>query len=232
MHDQNQVDDLSEPTDESALIARLRARLAREKAARLEAEAIAEQVASDRWELRQQLQDKLALRTSELEAARRTAARALSEQERFASAVSHDFRTTLAALFFLAGSLSPDQPPRVQQLTELSDLLSKLQAIMDAQGSASTAAGGDGGGEPESDSRSEVLLDDVVSANEEKWHQAAARSGKLLILGIENPTAKLSARQAEDINRTVLTAIGDRSETAEPVIELHLKFGPEGFAVS
>jgi signal transduction histidine kinase len=230
VHDQNHTGDLSGPTDQSAVIARLQARLARERAARLEAEAIAEQVTSDRWELRQQLQDKLALRTAELEAARQTAARALSEQERFASVVSHDFRTTLAALFFLVGSLSPDQPPSAQQLTELSDLLSELRAIMDTQVSASNAAGDDG--EPGSDSRSEVLPADVVSANEDNWHEAAARSGKLLILGIENRTQELSADQPEDINRAVLAAISDRSETAEPVIELHLKFGPEGFAVS
>jgi signal transduction histidine kinase len=227
---------LSGPEDHSAALARLEARLAREKAARLEAEAIAERVASDHWEVRQQLQDRLALRTSELEAARRAAARAVSEQERFASAVSHDFRTTLAALFFLADSLSPDQPPNAQQLEELSDLLSHLQTIMDAQTSASTTTGDAGvdasGVAADAGSGLEVTLAEVISSNEDNWHQVAARSGKLLMLDIENRSEKLAAGAAEDVNQLVLARIRDLSETAEPVIELHLTLGPGGCEVT
>ena len=181
---------MSEPAERSATVERLQRRLAREKSARLQAEAITERVTSDRWELRQQLEDKIALRTSELEAARRTASQALTERQRYVSAVSHGLRTPLTALFFMAESLSEDEPLGAQRLEELRNLLAKMRTVMDTQASASVAADTDtpptaakGGSE------SQMTLSDIISAHEEGWHQVAARSGKLLMLDIDIPPA-------------------------------------------
>ena len=224
---------MNEPADRSAAIERLERRLARERAARLEAEAIAERVTSDRWELRQQLEEKLALRTSELDAARRTAAEALTEQTRILSETSHNLRTSLTALFFLAESLSAEEPLGAQRLEELKNLLSDLRATMDSQASVSTTAGADA--EPEkaagTGSRFEMTLADIISAHEGGWHQVAARSGKLLMLDIETRSGQSHVGTADEVNQLVLGRIRDRVETSEPVIELHLTVGPGGLEV-
>jgi signal transduction histidine kinase len=228
---------LSELSDRSAAEERLERRLAREKAARLQAEAIAERVTSDRWELRQQLEDKLALRTSELEAARRTAAEVVTERERFTSAISHNLRTPLAALFFLADSLSPGEPLEAQRIEDLRSLLSDMRAALNVAGeSASSGVGVDVGvgvdAEPAAvaatNSRPSITLADVLSAYEDGWHQLAARSGKLLMLDIETGSGALDAGAADKANQRVLGLIRERVEISEPVIELHLRLGSGG----
>lgn len=222
---------MSELSDRSAAEERLERRLAREKAARLQAEAIAERVTSDRWELRQQLEDKLALRTSELEAARRTAAEVVTERERFTSAISHNLRTPLAALFFLADSLSPGEPLEAQRIEDLRSLLSDMRAALNVAGeSASSGVGVDA--EPAAvaatNSRPSITLADVLSAYEDGWHQLAARSGKLLMLDIETGSGALDAGAADKANQRVLGLIRERVEISEPVIELHLRLGSGG----
>ncbi|MGB0435718.1 MAG: hypothetical protein ACPGVY_11435 [Mycobacterium sp.] len=225
------------PNDRPAAVERLERlerRLARERTARLQAEAIAERVTSDRWELRQQLEEKLALRTSELAAARVAAAEAVTEQERFTAAIAHDLRTALGALFFLADSLSPEEPPNAQQLEQLRNLLAGMRTVMDSQASATTAADADAerrnaaGRSP----TSPMTLADVVSAHEGTWHRVAARAGKLLMLDIETPSSQMQAGFGDEVNEIVLGVIQHRLDDSEPVIELHLTLGPGGLQVS
>jgi signal transduction histidine kinase len=213
---------------------RLERRLARERAARLEAEAIAERVTSDRWDLRQQLEEKLALRTSELEAARRTAAEAVTGQERFTSAISHDLRTALGALFFLADSLSPGEPPSAKQLEQLKSLLSDMRTVLDSRLSPATGAdAGTGSGEDaDTGSTSAMTLAAAAAAHEGHWHQVAARSGKLLMLDIENPSGQLPVGTESQVNEVVLSVLRNRLDSSEPVIELHLRIGAGGVEVS
>lgn len=226
------------PADRSEVVERLERlerRLARERAARLQAEAIAERVATDRWELSQQLEEKLALRTSELEAARRTAAEAVTGQERFTAAVSHDLRTALGALFFLADSLSPEEPPSTQQLEQLKSLLADIRSVMDSHVSASAGADTDIGPGNAADigsTGSGMTLADAISAHEERWHQVAARSGKLLMLDIQTPSGHLRAVTEDEVDETVLGVLRHRLDTSEPVIELHLRIGGGGLEVS
>lgn len=224
------------PNDPPAAVERLERlerRLARERTARLQAEAIAERVTSDRWELSQQLEEKLALRTSELAAARRAAAEAVTEQERFTSAISHNLRTALGALFFLADSLSLEEPPSAEQLEQLRNLLADMRTVMDSQSGAMNAADADterrnaAGRSP----TSPMTLADVVSAHEGTWHQVAARAGKLLMLDIETPSSRVQAGFGDEVNEIVLGVIHHRLDAAEPVIELHLTVGAEGLQV-
>ncbi|MCH9736742.1 MAG: hypothetical protein K0U78_19695, partial [Actinomycetia bacterium] len=184
------------PSDRPAAVERLERRLARERTARLQAETIAERVTSDRWELRQQLEEKLALRTSELAAARRTAAEAVTAQERFTSAISHDLRTALGELFFLADSLSPGEPLEARRIEDLRNLLSEMRTTLNAAGeSASSAVGvaAEPAAVAATDSRPPIKLADLLSAYEEGWHQLAASSGKLLMLDIETGSRALDA---------------------------------------
>jgi signal transduction histidine kinase len=224
---------LSEHDDQSAAIERLERRVAREKAARLQAEAITERVTSDRWDVQQQLEHKLALRTAELDAARRTAAEAVNEKEHILSEMSHNLRTPLTALFFLAESLCEEEPPGAQRLEELSSLLSHMQAIMDSPASASATAGADSvpGKATATGSSFEMTLADIISAHEGGWHQVAARSGKLLMLDIGTRSGQSHVGTAEAVSQTVLNLIRDRLETSERVIELHLTVGPSGLEV-
>ena len=226
---------MSELADHSATIERLKRRLARERSARLQAETIAERVASDRWELREQLEEKLSLRTSELEAARRTASQAVAERQRCRSDMSHNLRTSLTALFFLAESLSEDEPVGARRIEELKNLLTDMLAVMDAQAGASTSA--DEGTSPEptdaagTGSGAQLTLSDIVAAHEEGWHQVAARSGKLLMLDIATDSGQVVAGTANEVDRLVLDLIRERARDSEPVIELHLRLGSGGLEV-
>lgn len=221
MHAAHQGRGVNEAADQSAQIERLRSRLTREKSARLQAEAIAERVASDRWELRQQLEEKLALRTAELEAARQAASAAVSDRQSTLAAVSHEIRTSLTALFFLADSLSPQKPITAEQLTRLRGVLDDMEKTMDAAANASAA---------EQKPDSPLPLADIVSTYEASWHQAAARAGKLLILDVATPSA--STANPVEVNNTVLSMISDISESAAPVVELRLVAGEGGLAVT
>ncbi|MEC9324045.1 MAG: histidine kinase dimerization/phospho-acceptor domain-containing protein [Actinomycetota bacterium] len=209
---------MSEPEDHAATVARLERRLAREKSARHQAEAIAERVASERWELRQQLEEKLALRTSELEAARRAASEAVTDSERRLAALTHDLRTPLTALFFMAESLSEETSLSAQQLAELRNLLAQMRGALDV---AAAAAGTDG-------ARERVPLADLVAAYEGGWHQLAARSGKLLILHSDAPPGQVYPGSPDEFDRQVLLLIRERLNGDDPVIDVHLAVGPAG----
>ncbi len=219
---------MSEFTDHTATVERLQRRLAREKSARLQAETIAERISSERWELRQQLEDKLALRTSELEAARRTASQALTELERRSSTMAHNLRTPLTALLFLSETLSEGNPLSAQQIHDMQRLLTDMQSVLDIAGHAENTPEGSTATQP----HARVALADIVSAHEGSWHQTAARAGKLLILDIQSSSGLRSAGTADDVNQQVLALIQERVATSEPVIELHLTVGSDGLEIS
>lgn len=214
---------MSEPDDSAATIERLQRRVAREKAARLQAETIAERVTSDRWELRQQLEDKLALRTSELEAARRAASETVTERERHLAALTHDLRTPLTALYFLSESLSAGTALSAGQLEELRLAIANMRAALDAL----TV---DGGRHTDVAQSTQTLrsLADIVAAREADWHQLAARAGKLLILDVETPPGQICPTSPDDVNERVTGLIAERLHRTEPVIEVHLSAGPDG----
>lgn len=220
MYHSNQGRRLTEAEDHAAIVARLERRLAREKSARQQAETIAERVASERWELRQQLEEKLALRTSELEAARRTAAEAVTDSERKLSALTHDLRTPLTALYFMAESLSEGTPLSAQQLAELQRLLGRMRNALDAV-AADDGPGAEG-------VRERVPLADLVAACEGGWHQRAARAGKLLILHVDAPPGQVYPGTVDVFDQQVLGLIRDRLDGTEPVVDVHLTVGPAG----
>jgi len=82
-------------TDE---VERLRRRLDRERAARLEAEAIAERGMRDLWEANTQLDRRVAERTAELEAALTAATAARDAVARLFARVAHELTTPLHAI--------------------------------------------------------------------------------------------------------------------------------------
>ncbi|MBX7455865.1 hypothetical protein GR927_48470 [Mycolicibacterium sp. 3033] len=211
---------MSSIPDESDTIERLQRRLAREKSARLQAESIAERVTSERWQLREQLEDKLALRTSELAAARRAASEAITAGQRFRASVTHEMRTALTALMVLADSLSPGSPLADNEIGELTMLLDRMHAAIEATGTAPSAP------------RSGIPLADIVAVREAEWLQLAARSGKLLILEVDDTAGSPVSAEPDDVDALVRKAIASGSTGPEPVIEIRLSAGPGGLQVS
>lgn len=216
---------MNDIVEHAATVERLRRRLARERSARLQAEAIAERITSDRWQLRQQMEEKLALRTTELEAARQAASEAITDGHRRRAAESHELRTSLSALMVIAETLAEGNPVSVRQIQDIRGLLAEMQAALDAAASTTVDA-------LPGDSPGQLPLADIVSAHEVSWHQVAARSGKLLILDIATASEQLPSGAAEEIDECVLKLIHDRAVGTEPVIELHLAVVAGQFEVS
>lgn len=223
---------MSEIADDDALIARLERRLARERSARLQAEVIAERVTADRWEIREKLEGQLALRTSELEAARRVASEAITERQQCRATMSHALRTSLTALLYLSESLSEDAPITAPQLEEFRNRLRDMHDALDAAASASTAVAPDTGRDAtDAGSAPRTPLGDIVSAHEDAWQQLAARSGKLLILDVDTASRQSRAGTAVEVNKAVLDLIRKRVDADDPVIELHMTVGPGGLTL-
>ena len=207
-------------TDESDIVELLRRRLAREKSARLQAESIAERVTSDRWQLRKQLEDKLAQRTSELEAARLAATEAITAGRVFRASVTHELRTTLTALIVLADSLRQDEPLSRADIQRIRDLLTQMHGALDT------------GQEVADDDRARLSLSDIIAEHEAGWQQLAARAGKLLILDVDNAMSAPPAGGAQRIIEQVLEAITRKLPEPEPVIEVSVHASQDGFDVT
>lgn len=219
LHDPDHGGLVSSVHDGSETVERLRRQLAREKSARLQAENIAEKVTSERWQLRQELDEKLALRTSELEAARRAAAEAITAGQRFRASVTHEMRTALTALIVLTDSLSPGATLTEHEIAELTTQLDRMHAAIEATDTAPASR------------RPCAALADIVAIREAEWLELAARSGKLLILDVDGSADALVSAEPDDVDARVRTAIASRSAGPEPVIEIRLSAGPDGLQV-
>jgi signal transduction histidine kinase len=211
---------VSPVADESPTVELLRRRLAREKSARLQAESIAERVTSERWQLRQRLEEKLALRTSELEAARLAATEAITAGRRFRASVTHELRTALTALIVHADSLRQDEPLRANDIQKLKDLLSQMHGALEA------------GREAPPTEESTVNVSDVIAEHEASWQQLAARAGKLLILDVDDAASAPPTVRQEDIAELVLDVITTRLPGPDPVIEIRVRASPDGLDVT
>ncbi|OKH68344.1 hypothetical protein EB72_01150 [Mycobacterium sp. SWH-M1] len=207
-------------TDETNAVERLQRRLTREKSARLQAESIAERVTSERWQLREHLEEKLALRTSELQAARQAATDAITAGQRFRASVTHELRTALTALIVHADSLSAGSPTTHEQIGELRTLIARMHAALEA-GVTAPREGETG-----------IALADIVAAREAHWLQLAARYGKLLILDLDNAAGATVSCAPGDVDARVREAIASGAAGPESVIEIRLSTGPSGLQVS
>lgn len=211
---------MSQLADESHTIELLRRRLAREKSARLQAESIAERVTSERWQLRQRLEEKLALRTSELEAARLAATEAITAGRAFRTSVAHEVRTALTALIVLTDSLRPGEPLSANDIEKLKDQLARMHEALESGREAAL-----------SEDEPSVGLSDVIAEHEADWQQLAARAGKLLILDVDNAANAPDTVARDDIVELVLEAITRGLSGPDPVIEVRVRASPDGLDV-
>ncbi len=213
-------------------IRRLERRVARERAARQEAETIAERLTTDRWDQRQMLQERLEARTLELQAARDAATDAASDRERVLSELSHSLRTSLSALFFELESLSADEPMGERRLAAMAQALAEMRDPRDER--ALDAAVPDrraprGEPAPSATGRRQVAsLSSVLEEHEERWQLAAAQAGKLLMVDLAPGSADLATPDPEALDSTVMDAITDLSESDDAVLELRLARSESG----
>ncbi|MDH4074804.1 MAG: HAMP domain-containing histidine kinase [Acidimicrobiia bacterium] len=164
------------PVDDAEL-ARLRRRFARERAARHEAEAIAEEGIRRLYEANRDLDAQVAERTAELERARRQAEQASRAKSQFLAHVSHEVRTPLngirGMLELLAGvELRGDQQTWVASARSSADrlarLFDRLLRYVELDGLEATH-GAD-----------RAPVDDVLDRLAERWRLRAAAARQLL----------------------------------------------------
>lgn len=170
---------MNEPEGELAhRLARLERRVERERAAREEAERIAERGMRDLWSTNRDLEVRVAERTAALEQALQAATKAADAKERFLGDLGHDLTSPLHAVMGLTELLDPsglsneDQLRLIevrQQAGELAKLLNGLVDLANAEGATAP--------DELSDMRAADWLDAAVDA----WSRPAALRAQLLV---------------------------------------------------
>ncbi len=171
--------------DAGERLARLERRLVRERAAREEAERIAESGMRDLWHVNRDLEARVAERTAELERSLRAATMAAQAKERFLAELGHELTTPLHAVLGLLELIDPstlgaDDRERLAEVRRhSSDLSGLLRGLVELAGAE---------GEPSLDDVVErdasAWLDEVV----ESWTRPAAGRGQLLVPSVTAPS--------------------------------------------
>lgn len=170
-------------------IERLEARVARERRAREEAEAIAERGMRDLWLVNRSLEERVAERTAELSQSVRAARVAADAKEAFLAELGHELATPIHAVIGLvelidASVLGGEDRHRLEQIEEnaraLSELLVGLVEI----------AGASGDSRPDDVANRSPLrwLDETV----DRWVKPAAGRGQLLVPSCEHGEDELA----------------------------------------
>ena len=164
--------------DVAARIDRLERRLQRERAAREQAEAIAERGMRDLWQTNRTLETRVAERTVELEGSLAAATMAADAKERFLAELGHELNTPLHAVLGLlelvdAEVLEPVDQERVREVRDHAETLSGLlQGLVELAGAEGAPAPAD----VETKNVS-AWLDTVI----DEWTRPAAMRGQLLV---------------------------------------------------
>ena len=171
-----------------ARVARLERRLERERAAREEAERIAERGMRDLWSINRELEVRVAERTAALEQALSAATKAADAKERFLGDLGHDLTSPLHAVMGLTELLDPsglsgDDQRRLIEVrrhaAELAGLLNGLVDLANAEGATAP--------DELTEARPSDWLDTVV----EVWSRPAALRAQLLVPSVVAPLESL-----------------------------------------
>lgn len=176
----------SNPTAEAARsIARLERRLERERKARREAEEIADRGMRELWLVNQDLDQRVAERTADLEETLRELAIASSGRERFLSTLSHETRTPLNGILGMLELLTPhvEGTQAADYLTtaarsaeRLRQLLTRLLDLVEL-----------GSGDVTLDLQP-TDLSDLADSIRSRWQLTAMRTGHLLAVSASGDT--------------------------------------------
>ena len=168
----------TDPEDSAERLARLERRLMRERAARQEAEQIAERGLRELWTANRELEDRVAQRTAELRQSLAAVTMATQAKERFLAELGHELTTPLHAvlgILELTDSSSLDEVNRNNleavrtHSLQLAELLHGLVELAGAEGAPSA--------ETFVSRRPVDWLDAAIS----DWTKRAAMRGQLLV---------------------------------------------------
>lgn len=225
------VDDAERDTPEASRIARLERRLARERAARDEAERIAERGMRDLWHLNSDLEARVSERTAELERSLRATTMAAEAKERFLAELGHELTTPLHAVMGLlelidSSALAVEDQDRLDAIREnASELSSMLHALVEL-------AGAEGASAPDDivELRPTRWLDDVVAS----WTRPAAMRGQLLVPSIEgsDEPVRLDWRRLRRVIDAVLSNVTDHADSGSVEIIVRCDSDRVALAVS
>lgn len=165
---------------------RFERRYRRERDARLQAEAIAERAIADLYAANRALDERVAARTSELEAALERARAADEVRAAFVRGLAHEMSTPLHVIAGLAELLADrsDETDVESVATEVRTAAGRLNHALRTLLEFAALSGGTIATEPE-----EVVLGDYLDGVMDRWRLAAARAG-LLVLGQVVPDPK------------------------------------------
>ena len=205
-------------------VARLERRLARERAAREEAERIAERGMRELWQANRELEDRVATRTAELQRSLAAVTMATQAKERFLAELGHELTTPLHAILGIMeltdpSSLDAENRARLAAVqmhsTKLAGLLHGLIEL----------AGAEGAPLPEAfvERRPVDWLDEVIS----EWTRPAAIRGQLLVPSNSGRTVPVLADWAR-LRRMTDAAMSNATLHASPgAVTITLDVGAE-----
>lgn len=176
--------------DAQQAIARLERRLERERAARVEAERIAEEGLRELYEVNQALDQRVQDRTRELETARAQAVAANEAKSEFLAHISHEVHTpingVLGMIELLDTAIDGEKEREWLQsagasIERLQHLFSRLLAHLSLEGVDLLAAA------------TETPVGDLLDELAAQWRTRAAASGQLLSVELDAPSLTVPA---------------------------------------
>ncbi len=173
--------------------ARFQRRLERERRARREAEAVAEQGLRDLYAVNQDLDRRVQERVAEVEKLAVKAALAERVKDEILASVSHELRTPLMAVIGALDLLAGDGGDREAYLKVATDGASRLRDLVDELFAVVDISSG--GAEAQ---RSTVSIRSFVDSLSEGWRLPALKAGVLLVTAIETDQVEM----AIDVERT------------------------------
>lgn len=199
---------------------RLERRLERERAAREEAESIAERGMRDLWQNNRTLEARVAERTAELEASLDAATVAAEAKERFLADLGHDLNTPLHAALGRLELIDTDalaEPDQVR-LQDVRDSVSELAASLGGLIELAAATGAPAPGDIERVSPSE-WLDGVI----ERWTRPAAAQGQLLVPSVNggDESVALDWRRVRRIVDALLTNVVEHAQPGAVLLDVN-----------
>jgi signal transduction histidine kinase len=168
----------ADPDDAMKRVARLERRLERERAAREEAEQIAERGMRDLWTANRELEDRVAQRTAELRQSLAAVTMATQAKERFLAELGHELTTPLHAVLGILELTDPSSLDEINRNNleavrthslQLAELLHGLVELAGAEGAPTT--------ETFVEQRPVDWLDAAIN----DWTKRAAIRGQLLV---------------------------------------------------
>lgn len=185
---------------------RLRRRLERERDARREAEALAEQGLRDLYDVNQDLDRRVQERVAEVEKLAVRAALAERVKDEILASVSHELRTPLMAVIGALDLLAGDDGDRDAYLKAATDGASRLRELVDELFAVVDI--GSGAAEAE---RSTVPVRSFIDSLADNWRLPALKAGVLLVTSVEGDDTEITIdveRTRAALDRLLSNAIG------------------------